>query len=123
MSDTRPGTKAILVKWRPEVLDHLDESLESLGYSERAQFIRDAVVEKLTKMGLPPKANAALSPLRLGKGGRTTPQVRSQLEKLGGDVPSDAALNDAQSDLPNQSKPGTISYRRGKKGKPNANQD
>lgn len=47
MVNYRTGQKAVLIKWKPETLALVDASLAHMGYSERSQFIRDAVVEKL----------------------------------------------------------------------------
>ncbi|MGB7767371.1 MAG: ribbon-helix-helix domain-containing protein [Verrucomicrobiia bacterium] len=49
-------------------LRELDAGLAQAGYRNRSQFIRDAIVEKLTRAGIAMPKDLALPPHRLGKG-------------------------------------------------------
>jgi|GEM_PF-1464246 len=65
-----PGQKLINVPVDERFLGEIDAAIKESGYDNRAEFIRDAVVEKLTRSGY--KVTVALSkaPPRFGKGGR-----------------------------------------------------
>jgi hypothetical protein len=54
---------------REEFLGEIDKQLTQAGYADRSSFIRDAVYEKLRRLGyvLPPSIKTA--PNRAGKGG------------------------------------------------------
>ena len=59
----------VTTMFREEFLAELDACLDKLGYSDRSQFIRDAIYDYLSRKGhtLPPILKAA--PSRKGKGG------------------------------------------------------
>ena len=59
----------VTTMFREEFLAKLDACLDELGYSDRSQFIRDAIYDYLSRNGhtLPPILKAA--PSRKGKGG------------------------------------------------------
>ncbi len=65
-----PGQKSVLIMMRDEFLAQIDGQLTKAGYPDRSSFIRDAVYEKLRKLGysLPPSMKTP--PSRAGKGGR-----------------------------------------------------
>lgn len=64
------GQKQVIVIMSEEFLSDIDGSIESLGYSNRAEFIRQAVLEKLAKAGVQVEKSKAAAPSRAGKGGR-----------------------------------------------------
>jgi Arc/MetJ-type ribon-helix-helix transcriptional regulator len=48
-------------------LRELDAGLAQAGYRNRSQFVRDAIVEKLTRAGIAVSKELALPPHRIGK--------------------------------------------------------
>lgn len=64
------GQKQVIVIMSEEFLSDIDGSIETLGYSNRAEFIRQAVLEKLAKAGVQIEKSKAAAPSRAGKGGR-----------------------------------------------------
>lgn len=70
MGPTRsPGQKLVPVPINEELLRDLDNGLRKLAYSNRSQFVRDAIHEKLTKLGFRIPRMLAQAPDRIGKGG------------------------------------------------------
>ena len=70
----------MLAVWvRKEFLDELNARINAIGYSDRSQFIRDAIFDYLSRHGhnLPPLLKTA--PSRKGKGG--TPSHKAAREK------------------------------------------
>jgi hypothetical protein len=65
-----PGQKAIIVMMREEFITEIDGNLGKLGYGDRASLIREAVVEKMIKMGIEVPKVLSTPPCRAGKGGR-----------------------------------------------------
>lgn len=53
-------------------IEAIDEAVVSSGYSDRAKFIRDAIVEKLEIMGIKLPKEITSAPSKIGKGGRRT---------------------------------------------------
>jgi Arc/MetJ-type ribon-helix-helix transcriptional regulator len=51
-------------KAKPSFIAALDRALREIGYPSRSQFIREAVREKLQRMGLPVPASEASAPMR-----------------------------------------------------------
>lgn len=73
----RSDGQIMLAVWvRKEFLDELNVRINALGYSDRSQFIRDAIFDYLSRHGhtLPPLLKTA--PSRKGKGG--TPAHRKK---------------------------------------------
>jgi len=50
-------------------ITELDKNLSAVGYSNRSQFIRDALIEKMARAGVEIPKELALAPDRSGKGG------------------------------------------------------
>lgn len=59
------GQKLVPVVMKQEFIVLLDRSLSRLGYSERARFIRDAIVEKLERTGIVVPKEFAAAPGRV----------------------------------------------------------
>lgn len=70
--EPKPKRNQILVPvpMTPEFIQELGAALRRLGYSNRADFIRDAILEKLELEGEHIPASIAAAPSRSGKGGR-----------------------------------------------------
>jgi hypothetical protein len=64
-----PGQKLVPVPMSSAFIEFIDAALPRLRYSDRAKFIRDAVYEKLQRMGLKIPAEVSVAPSRAGKGG------------------------------------------------------
>jgi Arc/MetJ-type ribon-helix-helix transcriptional regulator len=78
MPPARPdGQKQILVGMKQQLLDTLDENLAAMGFSNRADFIRKAVAEKLQSYGFEVDAGSTTAASRKGKGGRPKKAVNS----------------------------------------------
>lgn len=82
MSNRRaPGQKLINFPAKEEFIAFVDSILPQLGYTERAQFVRDAMVEKIeAAIKRPVDRVLALPPGRIGKGPprKITSQRRDQ---------------------------------------------
>jgi hypothetical protein len=72
-----PGQKLIPIPVSNDFLAAVDKAMEQLGYSNRSQFIRDAIAEKLVAAGRKIKPGLAQAPSRAGKGGRP-PKAKSK---------------------------------------------
>lgn len=67
-SQRAPGQKLLPIAVDEKFLRELDAGLSKAGYRNRSQFIRDAIVEKLTRVGVTLSKELALPPHRIGKG-------------------------------------------------------
>jgi len=64
------GQKQVIVVMKGDFLRLIDENLEAMGFSDRSQFIRKAVLERLRREGYAVAEDLATAPSRAGKGGR-----------------------------------------------------
>jgi Arc/MetJ-type ribon-helix-helix transcriptional regulator len=64
------GQKQVIVVMKEEFLEKIDSNLEAMGFGDRAQFIRQAVREKLMRYGVSVSLEEIAPPSRAGKGGR-----------------------------------------------------
>jgi Arc/MetJ-type ribon-helix-helix transcriptional regulator len=62
------GQKLLPIAVDEKFLRELDAGLAHAGYRNRSQFIRDAIVEKLTRAGITLPRELALPPHRIGRG-------------------------------------------------------
>lgn len=65
-----PGQKLINVPVDEKFLSEIDSALKKSGCDNRAEFIREAIVEKLLREGYEVTAPLSKAPSRFGKGGR-----------------------------------------------------
>lgn len=75
--DQRPLTFMV----KADFLEEINKACEVAGYSDRSQFIRDAVFESLERLGIQVSKTLKAAPSRKGKGGRPahkTPWRRSR---------------------------------------------
>ena len=78
------GQKLLPVMASEEFIRALDQSLPRAGYSNRSQFVRDAILEKLIRARIAVPADLALSP------SRTSPASYALNDKSGAPcVPND----------------------------------
>lgn len=70
MANRGRGQKLVPIPASEEFIDQLNAGVEKTGYRNRSQFIRDAIIEKLHRMGYKISSELAQAPRRLGKGGR-----------------------------------------------------
>jgi hypothetical protein len=61
--------KPVLVMMREDFLDEINRAYPEAGYSDRSQFIRDAVYKQIEKLGIQLPLVIKTSPDRTGKGG------------------------------------------------------
>lgn len=64
------GQKLIPIPANERFIRELNDGFRKAGYSNRSQFIRDAIVEKLSRMGIEIPREISVAPDRIGKGGR-----------------------------------------------------
>jgi Arc/MetJ-type ribon-helix-helix transcriptional regulator len=67
------GQKLLPIAVDEKFLRELDAGLAQAGYRNRSQFVRDAIVEKLTRAGIAVPKELALPPHRIGKSTETKP--------------------------------------------------
>ena len=81
-----PGQKLLTIPASEDFIAVIDENLFKAGYSNRSQFIRDAILEKLGRVGIPLPAGLHLPVQRAGVG----PHLRGNppSEKLNSSKPS-----------------------------------
>jgi hypothetical protein len=65
-----PGQKLIPIPVSDAFVQELDNGLNKIGFSNRSQFIRDAILEKLERAGRSVPRGYSQAPGRAGKGGR-----------------------------------------------------
>jgi Arc/MetJ-type ribon-helix-helix transcriptional regulator len=102
LSRRAPGQKLISLAVSETFLERVDAALSRAGYGDRSQFIRDAVVEKLSRAGIEVPLELATSPSRRGKGGRkprlsaipAMPDARAEIPLPPVEPPSAMMLND-----------------------------
>jgi hypothetical protein len=63
------GQKLLTVPCDEAFIKFIDENLDRTGYSNRSQFVRDAIAEKLESLGIQVPGGASNAPSRIGKGG------------------------------------------------------
>ena len=73
-----PGQKLIPVPVSEDFLEQVDKALSKAGYGNRAQFIRDAIFEKLQTGDVKLSPGLAQPPSRIGKGGPRKKPARSR---------------------------------------------
>ena len=76
-----PGQKPIIVMMKEEFVAEIDGNLGKLGYGDRASLIREAVIEKMIKLGIEVPKELSAAPSRAGKGGRQVKYKRSKRPK------------------------------------------
>ncbi len=84
-----PGQKLLPIAVDEQFLRKLDAGLAQTGYRNRSQFIRDAIVEKLTRLGILLPKELALPPQRIGKSRTAPPKIHYPAH-----LPSGFALNE-----------------------------
>ena len=83
--EAKPKRSQVLVPvpMKPEFIKELAAALIQLGYSNRADFIRDAILEKLEREGEIISPTTAAAPSRSGKGGRKSSSIVDLAAKQG----------------------------------------
>jgi Arc/MetJ-type ribon-helix-helix transcriptional regulator len=89
LNQRTPGQKLLPIAVSEEFLQELDSGLKQAGYRNRSQFIRDAIIEKLTRAGISMPSELALPPHRHGKGEATSSKARYPVHR-----PAGYALNE-----------------------------
>lgn len=64
MATRSPGQKLIPVPAKEQFIQRLNAGVRKAGYSNRSQFIRDAIVEKLQNHGVKLPGNLSSPPAR-----------------------------------------------------------
>jgi hypothetical protein len=83
-----PGQKLINVPIDVAFIKIMDVAARAAGYDNRAEFIRDAIYEKLSLMNIEVPESIRNAPSRMGKGGRP-PKIKIIDSKTGLPVSSD----------------------------------
>jgi len=63
------GQKQIITLMDEHFVREIESGMAAAGYSDRSKFIRDAVFEKLQRLGIKCDYTIAMAPSRTGKGG------------------------------------------------------
>jgi hypothetical protein len=92
----RPGHKLITVPMNEEFIRAVNAGIKRLGYGNRSDFIRDAIVEKLARDGIVIDPALAAAPSRAGVGGSPAHKP----VRYGAHKPANAKWNDAASSSP-----------------------
>ena len=76
-------TRQILLLMDERFVDEIDQAYPALGYSDRASFIRDAVLKELARRGivLPESYRAGTPRTGKAKGGRTRKSANKREEE------------------------------------------
>jgi hypothetical protein len=62
---------------KEEFVAEIDGNLGKLGYGDRASLIREAIIEKMIKLGIEVPKELSAAPSRAGKGGRRVKYKKS----------------------------------------------
>jgi hypothetical protein len=84
-----PGQKLLPIAVDEKFIRELNAGLPKAGYRNRSQFIRDAIVEKLTRAGVSLPRELAMPPHRMGKAGDVPRKISYPAHE-----PSALALNE-----------------------------
>jgi hypothetical protein len=73
-----PGQKLINIPMGEDFIRLINEAVVRFNYGDRAKLIREAIAEKLQRLGVnvPPRSLAI--PTRIGKAGRPTKKIEPQ---------------------------------------------
>jgi len=77
------GQKQIITMMKEEFVSEIEASLSKMGYADRSAFIREAVYEKMDRMGIKVPKEYHVAPVRTGAGGakkykKTKPHPRKK---------------------------------------------
>jgi hypothetical protein len=70
MTRRSPGQKLVNVPMDDKFVSVINDAVEKFNYSDRAKLIREAIAEKLERLGMNVPASIIVTPPRFGKGGR-----------------------------------------------------
>jgi Arc/MetJ-type ribon-helix-helix transcriptional regulator len=84
-----PGQKLLPVPVTEEFLQKLNAGVRQAGYTNRSQFVRDAIVEKLARAGVSIPTELSVPPHRHGKSQSAPVKGRYPIHR-----PSGYALNE-----------------------------
>ena len=59
------GQKLVPVPMSEEFIEHINNAVGKLNYSDRAKLIRDAIMEKLEREGIPTPKSLSTAPARV----------------------------------------------------------
>lgn len=63
-----PDQKLIPVPMNEDFINEINKAVGKSGYASRAEFIRDAIIEKIQALGIKLPPELAIAPTRIGKG-------------------------------------------------------
>jgi hypothetical protein len=72
------GQKLLNLSVDAAFIDALDKGITARGYANRSEFIREAITEKLQRLGINVPRSLIIPPSRIGKGGPTKYTERSE---------------------------------------------
>jgi hypothetical protein len=73
-----PGQKLINFPIGEDFLRLINEAVVKFNYGDRAKLIREAVAEKLQKLGISVPQRSLAIPTRIGKAGRPIKKIEAQ---------------------------------------------
>ena len=65
-----PGQKLINIPMGEEFIRVINEAVVKFNYADRAKLIREAIAEKLKRLGMDVPSHSLAIPTRIGKAGR-----------------------------------------------------
>lgn len=80
------GQKQIITLMDEKFLREIETGMARAGYSDRSKFIRDAVFEKLQKLGIACDYTLAMAPSRTGKGGPRLAGILNRSRRIGENI-------------------------------------
>jgi hypothetical protein len=79
MPPRSPGQKLVNIPMNEDFIALINDAVERFNYGDRAKLIREAVTEKLERLGLKVPKELVATPPRIGKGGRrSTPLLKKK---------------------------------------------
>ena len=70
MAPRSVGQKLVTVPMSEDFINLINEAVVRFNYGDRAKLIREAITEKLERLGLKVPKEIVITPPRIGKGGR-----------------------------------------------------
>lgn len=70
MAPRSVGQKLVPVPMSEDFINLINEAVVRFNYGDRAKLIREAITEKLERLGLKVPKEIVITPPRIGKGGR-----------------------------------------------------
>lgn len=74
------GQKLVNVPMNDKFIEAINDAVKQFNYDDRSKFIREAIAEKLERLGKKVPRSFTAAPLRIGKGGGVAKRGKSRAE-------------------------------------------